>query len=1491
MGLILRTLHENMPDGAIVANGRLTVQQMDNNFMFLQSIAGTGGIGTIGATGAAGPVGATGAAGPVGATGAAGPVGATGADGFASLSVVTLTVASASQYISDSLIITGQPYLITDADPNLYGTSSQFGFGEGTNILLYGVDESSFTSLGYGKFYNPNYNDLEVFNAFNEITGTGVTYSVDDKVIYGGKVWNLTGTASIGSTGYYTLDTDWEVIDYTDTDFYNVVWDQVEYNIVDNYITSRYDEINNNRITDSYGTWYFNCETHPIQAFRWGHDSVQNCKVDNSYLGCLNLASGYLYDINLSNGSIIADINLQNGAELYNITLSNNSILGSFITDGCDIYNITLSNNSSLQYFNLLGNSYLEKITLDNNSGIYEFYLDNSYFSGIKLDNDSQIAGVGLASSSFFNDISLTNDSYIISMGASASNLQNINITNESGIGAGLTMENASIRMMELTNNGLFIGEGSTPTGPSGDGDITITNSYLQNIQITNNSIFTGPIAITNNSSINDLYMQSSYIGGREQDNNDLFSITIDNSDINNLSLEGYSYIANLEVYNSTLSNTKLSNCSKITSDGDSVYIEDSTLNFISISNHSYIGYDRVEIMNNSNWYDVKLDNYSKIGGYIYFNNSRFGVISLNNNSKFWGDNDNIYINSSDVHYISLDNHSEISGYLNIQDSYLQNIELSTSFLGGWNYNFEIIDSTLQYVNLSNGSWFKSDDDEINIKNSSTVEYINLTNGSYIDGYLEVGEVGSNCYLGYLDLTNDSYFGYGVHVRTGSTLKQVKLENNSRLVGYEEDNDIYIYYNSTMQNIEITNDSYLSGWMDIGEGSYFQNIKIDNNSRISAGIYLYGWDNSPYNQGSTFSNVTVTNGSSILGGITLGNYDGIEDGYGYLGNVTVTNGSLLGDDYIYVRDLARLEYITINNYSRFTKVLLSGTDPGNNPTKMHYIDINNYSYIDPQNLELYDGSEIKYLTLDNHSHIMGQTFLHEDSMIKRVQMSNYSKIDGYNQMLGFSEIQYVSMVNVSDNSGTSCYGPGFTDFFLDGSTIHGLDMKWSTVGGLFLDGTSKIEGLEINNSRVFNVSLVDLSSILNSKIINSYLDGDFINPGAYGSLLLSNGSYMENVAIDTVDFPSWNSNHFGISLQSGSAIRNMSLKNMCANDRVVAFENHYDNRRGFVEDIYLNNSYLENISIDNSGETYDIFTGWFRQFNLDSSFISNIDANLSFIDDITLDANSAIVGLKLEGAGVYDLFLGEGSSITDLAIYDSVGSFYTNTLTYGSEITAMTLRNSWFYNNSLNSSNIYSAQLNLADIDNCNLIDTGLQNFSLEGSLIYELNQNNTPNSIGFSLKNIEFDFFNDGNNAYNLTSTVAHNNTIKHQFSHNLAGLGDGNIAIPRYVAPGTGWYIEKVIVDCTPLVVSGTVSFSLGLHESHPESVLNDVDSSVLSNKVKVYDIANGGTTGAKSTVNLDWIGLFLNATNGDTITSGTMSVEVTLKNTNYFTTWWAN
>jgi hypothetical protein len=68
-----------------------------------------------------------------------------------------------------------------------------------------------------------------------------------------------------------------------------------------------------------------------------------------------------------------------------------------------------------------------------------------------------------------------------------------------------------------------------------------------------------------------------------------------------------------------------------------------------------------------------------------------------------------------------------------------------------------------------------------------------------------------------------------------------------------------------------------------------------------------------------------------------------------------------------------------------------------------------------------------------------------------------------------------------------------------------------------------------------------------------------------------------------------------------------------------------------------------------------------------------------------------------------------------------------------------------------------------------------------------------------------------------------------------------------------------------------------------------MDNVDSTVLSNKDKVYDIANNTLIARKST-DLDWIKLFVHdETGSSSITSGTMNIEITLKNTNYITTWW--
>jgi hypothetical protein len=295
MGLILRTTHDNLPAGATVSNSRLSVQQMDNNFIYLQSIAsgntdltnlstdiipaansvyslGTsasqwkslhvsgqtiyiGGVplSTNNGSLVVNSINLGTTASPlilsadtnnnntliingtpsIGATGPKGPTGNPGPNGLSSLSLVTLTVASASQYMESGWITTGNPYLITDADPNLYGTSSQFGFGEGTNILLYGVDENNFTSSGYGKFYNPNYASYSVWDST-------ATYSVSDKVIYGGKVWNLTATASVGSDNYWNLQSDWEVIDYQNSRYYDEEKKNIKYSIADDNINSRY---------------------------------------------------------------------------------------------------------------------------------------------------------------------------------------------------------------------------------------------------------------------------------------------------------------------------------------------------------------------------------------------------------------------------------------------------------------------------------------------------------------------------------------------------------------------------------------------------------------------------------------------------------------------------------------------------------------------------------------------------------------------------------------------------------------------------------------------------------------------------------------------------------------------------------------------------------------------------------------------------------------------------------------------------------------------------------------------------------------------------------------------------------------------------------------------------------------------------------------------------------------------------------------------------
>jgi hypothetical protein len=1446
MGLILRVPHYPLPSGATVSSTKLTLQQMDENFIFLQNLIS---------------------------------------------GLTPLTVEEAVDLKNNSQIVIGQSYLITDADPSLYGTQSAFVFGDGTNIILQGIDVNSFSSNGYGKFYNPNYASYSVWD-------DRLSYNTNDKVIYGGRVWNKTGNSGhSGSLDYLSLDEDWTTLSYTNTNYYNVVWDEIEYDFNNNFICSRYDALNNNLVKNNYDVQFFNCEMWPIQGFRWGHNindgGVTNCNIINSYFGCLNYVSGQIYNINYTNfcvsyninlysNSKIDNINLQDycslsnfticGGSIYNIKMENDSSINGFSLNGDDIEinnnscyisnislinnssiydfslnpnnldsetyltNISLSNGSSINGFDLYSYDYtststsLENIIIDNNCSIYDFSLtaDNNYCSSylydISLTNTAEMSNFSLyagstSSSSYFEDIVISNDSYITSIEAYQTYFANFNISTDSFFGGGLYAENTQFSYITLNNYSYIIGDYETDDNITGDGSINFYGSTFRNISLSNNSIFTGLFSASS-SSISNLKIDYGYFGGRDQDSEDLFSNSMVNSTIDNLLIERYSWISNLEMHYSNIYNSKISNYSRISSDGgtnSSILLNGSTLNYINLNNHSYIGYDRIEL-NNSNWYDVTLENDSKIGGYISFSASQFGVISLNNNSKFWGDNDDIIIENSNIHYVNMDNRSEVNGYMEIIDSNVQQIEINGGFWGGFNNDFYLNSSTFSWISILNGSSIVADYDPIYIQNGSTMQYINLTNNSYIDGYLNLN---TGATIEYLDLTNESHFG--------------------------DNNNINIYQNSIVSNVKISNNSYIQGYIDLGEGSIFKNINVDNNSYIAGSLYIYAEGTASYENGSEFSNINITNNSYISGTINLG-YNNT-NGYGIIKDITINNGSYLGDGSLTVANMASMQYITIENFSRISgNIYLSDAN-----TKFYYVDVKNYSYIHPNSINLHNASEIKYITLDNHSHIVGNLEMNQASKIKRVQMANYSKISsvsGGNYLYNGSEIQYMSMINVSDNSGTSCYGPGFDSFYLDSSSLHGLNMEWSTLGGLHMSNGATAQGLTIENSSVLNVSITDNSGFYNSKIYNSYVDGDII-----GSIWVDGGSKLENLIIDTTDFPTWNSNYYGLYIGNESVVRNMTLKNMALIDR-INIRNTNSSSDGLLHNFNVDDSFVEYFYAEN-GQFGGYPPAYVKDVVITNSYVSIFNTINSEIQNLNLDNGSSIINFNING-----------SYLDNLNLNDS----YLNTLNVVnySSIDTISLTNS---------SNIAATNLNLGNLSNLNMEDSSLFNFNLNGAKIHQYNPIGI-NQINCNLTNIDFNYASATNSV--LTETLAHGNTIKYQFTVDLTDV-NGTINIPTVLIPSSGWYFEKVLLDSTTLVSSGTSSISMGM-TSHLECVFNDIDLMTLSDTIKVYDLSTFATPGAKSS-GIEKLVMF---TGYDAVVSGTISIEVTFKNTTYSADW---
>ena len=654
MGLTLRTTHENLPAGSVVVNRRLTINEMDENFIFLQNLIS---------------------------------------------GLTPITYSDAVSLRDSAEIVPGQYYLISDAQPDLYGSDSDFNFGDGTTVLIKGIDSTHFSTSGHGMFYNPNY--------YNGDTGYYVwdsyqTYNPNDYVIYGGRVWKLVSEGDTNPVDYFNMGNAWAAQDYTNDTYYNIVWDEIEYDFNNDFINSRYDALNNNLVKDIYNTRWFYCLSYAIQAFRWGHrmlngmspqyGGVSDCTVIDSYFACLNYTNGRIINVNLEGGSIMGDIRMYNSSLLTNITLKDFSTIGSdsfnsddnIYLDNAELTNITLT-NSSLRNIYLGNDSSMNNITLENNCSIYNIDFNNDdsgtncymeyislknesiisditlngnnsgscYFRNINLTNESKIQNSDFYlsnssendvylrrldftnqaemtyihlesnddSSAYFEDITVSNDSYITYIEAYGTWFSNIEISSDSALAGNYEdgfADNSSFSYITITNGSNILGDYSEEDH-TGDGTIYFNNSSIDYLSLSNDSLFTGPFDMNSSSAIRNFSLDCGYFGGRDQDTGNLYYIYIENSDIDNLVIERYSWMSNIDLIDSTLSNSKISNYSRISSDsdGDSVYINNSTLDYINIINHSYIGYDRVDIRDNSNWYDITIENDSKIGGYI----------------------------------------------------------------------------------------------------------------------------------------------------------------------------------------------------------------------------------------------------------------------------------------------------------------------------------------------------------------------------------------------------------------------------------------------------------------------------------------------------------------------------------------------------------------------------------------------------------------------------------------------------------------------------------------------------------------------------------------------------------------------------------------------------------------------------------------------------------------------------------------------------------
>lgn len=261
-------------------------------------------------------------------------------------------------------------------------SSPNYNFSDGEYVNGNNSSVGRYKANGLITWLSGNWNSTTLITGSSSgatvsISGaTRPTHATNSTVIYGGRLW-INKTGSVGNDiDTYTLDsTNWKLVEYNKFE-YNFSVDDIKYDILNDRIIYRKDrhnnivDVSNLKIDFMIDSDYGFGMDNPIKAFQWGNgldnfipinDMISfddNKKgvvcnhVINSFLGCINSTSKYIWDNSLEIGSYMLTDFVDNKSSIHSNKLINSGIISNLKDSSIYLNNLVNSTivNISLYY-------------------------------------------------------------------------------------------------------------------------------------------------------------------------------------------------------------------------------------------------------------------------------------------------------------------------------------------------------------------------------------------------------------------------------------------------------------------------------------------------------------------------------------------------------------------------------------------------------------------------------------------------------------------------------------------------------------------------------------------------------------------------------------------------------------------------------------------------------------------------------------------------------------------------------------------------------------------------------------------------------------------------------------------------------------------------------------------------------------------------------------------------------------------------------------